>query len=245
MTFVITNVIKSNNYNSAIQMLESGQYQEAYDLFCELGNYKDSEKQMDNAKIKTQISNLKNINVGDVIKFGIYKHEDIEWQVLDKKDNEIFVISKYIVRYCEYQYIDGYYEYDGSDWENSYVRKNLNSSFYGSSFNEDAKAMIQTTNVIYKDENGTEKNTADKLFILSVDEYNKYFKNPSEAECTPAKNSESLSYVYNPYCWVLRSPVVNNNKIEYVNFNGKVTRSGATYFDFLGVRPAMWINLEK
>lgn len=43
LAFVITNVNKSNNYNSAIQMLESGQYQEAYDLFRELGDYKDSE----------------------------------------------------------------------------------------------------------------------------------------------------------------------------------------------------------
>lgn len=52
LAFVITNVNKSNNYNSAVQMLESGQYQEAYDLFRELGDYKDSEKQMDNAKIE-------------------------------------------------------------------------------------------------------------------------------------------------------------------------------------------------
>lgn len=142
LAFVITNVIKSNNYNSAIQMLESGQYQEVYDLFYKLGNYKDSKKQMDNAKIETQISNLKNINVGDVIKFGICKSEDIEWQVLDKKDNEIFVITKYI-------YI--YDEYGGCDWNDSIIRDYLNSDldFCSSAFNEDAKAMIQTTNVIF------------------------------------------------------------------------------------------------
>ena len=186
LAFVITNVNKSNNYNSAVQMLESGQYQEAYDLFRELGDYKDSEKQMDNAKIEAQISNLKNINVGDVIKFGIIGDEDIEWQVLDKKDNEIFVITKYIYS-CD--------TYDGCDWESSFIRKKLNTDvgysddgfYYYFYFNEDAKTMIQTTNVIYKDENGTEKNTADKLFLLSVDEYNKYFKNPSEAKCTPSK----------------------------------------------------------
>lgn len=190
LAFVITNVNKSNNYNSAIQMLESGQYQEAYDLFRELGDYKDSEKQMDNAKIEAQISNLKNINVGDVIKFGIIGDEDIEWQVLDKKDNEIFVITKYIYS-CD--------TYDGCDWESSFIRKKLNTDvgysddgfYYYFYFNEDAKTMIQTTNVIYKDENGTEKNTADKLFLLSVDEYNKYFKNPSEAKCTPSKNNPS------------------------------------------------------
>lgn len=241
LAFVITNVIKLNNYNSAIQMLESGQYQEAYDLFCELGNYKDSEKQMensekqmDNAKIETQISNLKNLNVGDVIKFGIYKHEDIEWQVLDKKDNEIFVITKHI-------YSHG--QYGGSDWQNSYVREKLNSSFYGSSFNESAKAMIQTTNVIYKDENGTEKNTADKLFLLSVDEYNKYFKDPSEAKCTYAKNNTE----YNYDCWMLRSPTSGLLRtVECVSVYGEVFNSiDICYDDSVGVRPAMWINLEK
>lgn len=237
LAFVITNVTKSNNYNSAIQMLESGQYQEAYDLFCELGDYKDSEKQMDNAKIETQISNLKNINVGDVIKFGIYKHEDIEWQVLDKKDNEIFVITKYIYTYEQYE---------GCDWKDSRIRDYLNSDldFCRSTFNEDAKAMIQTTNVVYKDENGTEKNTADKLFILSVDEYNKYFKNPSEAKCTPAKNNSGYYSDYNPYCWALRSPMIGLGRMECVDKNGEVIKS-SSIFDGLGVRPAMWINLEK
>ena len=91
---------------------------------------------MDNAKIETQISNLKNINVGDVIKFGVYKHEDIEWQVLDKKDNEIFVITKYIYFYDQY---------GGCDWKNSSIRENLNSDvdlYHNLYFNEDAKAMI-------------------------------------------------------------------------------------------------------
>lgn len=240
LTFVITNVIKSNNYNSAIQMLESGQYQEAYDLFCELGDYKDSEKQMDNAKIETQISNLKNINVGDVIKFGIDEHEDIEWQVLDKKDNEIFVITKYIYFYDQY---------GGCDWKNSSIRENLNSDvdlYYNLYFNEDAKAMIQTTNVIYKDENGTEKNTADKLFLLSVDEYNKYFKNPSEAKCTPAKNNTGYYSDDNPYCWILRSPTIGCGRMECVDQYGEVNRSvDISNFQCLGVRPAMWINLEK
>ncbi len=241
LAFVITNVIKSNNYNSAIQMLESGQYQEAYDLFCELGDYKDSEKQMDNAKIESQISNLKNINVGNVINFGIYNHEDIEWQVLDKKDNEIFVITKYI-------YI--YHDYGGCDWKDSYIREYLNSDngFCRLAFNEDTKAMIQTTNVIYKDENGTEKNTADKLFILSVDEYNKYFKDPSEAKCTPAKNIIGGHYADDsPVCWMLRSPTSGLlREVECVSVYGEVFNSiDICDDDGVGVRPAMWINLEK
>ena len=247
LAFVITNVNKSNNYNSAVQMLESGQYQEAYDLFRELGDYKDSEKQMDNAKIEAQISNLKNINVGDVIKFGIIGDEDIEWQVLDKKDNEIFVITKYIYS-CD--------TYDGCDWESSFIRKKLNTDvgysddgfYYYFYFNEDAKTMIQTTNVIYKDENGTEKNTADKLFLLSVDEYNKYFKNPSEAKCTPSKNNPSKNGILDHWdCWMLRSPTSGlSREVECVSGSGEVLNSSDIYDEYyVGVRPAMWINLEK
>lgn len=235
LAFVITNVIKSNNYNSAMHLLESGQYQEAYDLFHKLGDYKDSEKQMDNAKSEKQISNLQNINVGDVIKFGICQHEDIEWQVLDKKDNEIFVISKYIVSYINY---------DGTDWEDSYIRESLNSHFYGGPFNDAEKAMIQTSNVVYRDENNAEKNTADKLFILSVDEFNKYYKDPSKAKCTPTKNSELSTLAYSPYDWVLRSPSVDRVK-EYVNQYGEVNRSVISNLCYLGVRPVMWITLEK
>ena len=223
------------------------QYQEAYDLFRELGDYKDSEKQMDNAKIEAQISNLKNINVGDVIKFGIIGDEDIEWQVLDKKDNEIFVITKYIYS-CD--------TYDGCDWESSFIRKKLNTDvgysddgfYYYFYFNEDAKTMIQTTNVIYKDENGTEKNTADKLFLLSVDEYNKYFKNPSEAKCTPSKNNPSKNGILDHWdCWMLRSPTSGlSREVECVSGSGEVLNSSDIYDEYyVGVRPAMWINLEK
>lgn len=108
--------------------------------------------------------------------------------------------------------------------------------------------MIQTTNVIYKDENGTEKNTADKLFLLSVDEYNKYFKNPSEAKCTPSKNNPSKNGILDHWdCWMLRSPTSGlSREVECVSGSGEVLNSSDIYDEYyVGVRPAMWINLEK
>lgn len=85
-------IIPSVNYNKAMDFYKSGDFENAYTIFQDLGDYKDS------ARIAASIQ-IKGAKVGDYITFGKYEQdndesdgqEDIEWRVLDKQDNKILV----------------------------------------------------------------------------------------------------------------------------------------------------------
>ena len=44
--YVVKVVIPGNNYNNAVRLMESGQYQEASDAFAALGTYSDAAKRV-------------------------------------------------------------------------------------------------------------------------------------------------------------------------------------------------------
>ena len=87
--------------------------------------------------------NAATTNVGDVITFGKYEQdndlsngsEDIEWIVLDKKDGNLLLLSKYGLDtkvVCDNADIS--YE---ATWETSNTRLWLNGDFYDSAFSSD------------------------------------------------------------------------------------------------------------
>ena len=123
--------------------------------------------------------------VGDVISFGKYEQDNntangqemIEWIVLDRKqDGSLLVISKYAL-------YSGPYNTECIDvtWETCTLRKWLNSTFLNAAFTSDEKAMILKTTIKNNDNPtyGTDggNDTKDQVFLLSIDEAERYFKN--------------------------------------------------------------------
>lgn len=175
--------------------------------------------------------------VGDYITFGSYEQdndlsngkEPIEWLVLDEKDGKLLVVSKYALD-CK--------QYDASgesfEWESSSLREWLNNAFYIEAFTntEQIKKM---------------NNSQDKLFLLSIDEANKYFSSNVERECKPTKYTTAKgAHVHdNGNCaWWLCSPGDAQNMVATVYVYGNVDASGyAAGVSFNTVRPAMWIEL--
>jgi len=120
---------------------------------------------------------------GDIIKFGTYQQDfpvngkdPIEWVVLDKTENGIFVMSKYILDCVPYTSSE-YSKYNENSsksktWEDSGLRSWLNKKFYKAAFNKTEKAMIKKTKVrtseISPDWVVYYCDTKDKLFCLSV-----------------------------------------------------------------------------
>ncbi len=101
-------------------------------------------------RYNNEIKVLSTLNVGDTFTFGVYEQdntlfngkEDIEWLVLDKEDNKIFVISKYALDNVNYNSID-----ESVTWETCTLRKWLNETFINVAFSLDEQALIQETNV--------------------------------------------------------------------------------------------------
>ena len=127
-------------------------------------------------------SNLESSKVGDIIKFGKYEQdgntsngkEDIEWQILSKKDGRVLVISKYVLDCKPYNLESG-----SITWEDCYLRKWLNQGFYKAAFSDTDKSKILSVTLENKNNPcyGTAggNNTTDNVFSLSVEEMEKYF----------------------------------------------------------------------
>ena len=194
-----------------------------------------------------------NVRVGDIITFGRYEQdnnldngpEPIEWQVLDVQDGRALVISKYALdkkRYNE--------KSESMTWETSTLRKWLNGEFYNSAFNSSEQGTIlqvineNPDNSRYGTKGGSQ--TQDRIFLLSIDELNKYFSSIEARKCQVteyAKEKKAL-VMYGTSLWWLRSPGHDDLRASSVNIPGRVNLSGNNVDDYrIDVRPAFWLNL--
>lgn len=242
-------LIKECNYLKAVSLMTDNNFEEAITIFKTLDAYKDSRKKIEEAKRMW----IKNSNEGDTIWFGSYEQdesvkgkEDIEWLVLDVKEDKILVISKYALDCKKYN------ENKVSvTWEDCSLRKWLNTNFLKSAFSSYEKAMIPTVNVSAeknpKYDTNPGKTTQDKVFLLSINEVEKYLSwSSSERAGKPTDyavaNGVSISTGGN-FSWWLRSPGFIQTYAANVEHGGEIYCFGKTVdCDHAAVRPAMWIN---
>ena len=200
-------------------------------------------------------------DVGDIIEFGAYEQdndtsngkEPIEWLVLERDGDKVLVISKYALDAKPYNT-----EYEDVTWETCTLRTWLNETFLNKAFNEAEQSMIQTTEVSadknpdYSTDPGNA--TEDKIFLLSIDEANKYFASDEARKCVPTAYAiANGAYTGDDYkvegastCWWwLRSPGNFQSFAAFVGNGGVVVSYGYFVLDDYGcVRPAMWIDLD-
>ena len=175
---------------------------------------------------------FKGANVGDIVKFGRYPQtaagdvQDMEWRVLAVEGDKVLAISRYGLDARRF-------DDNSNDWESSEICGWLNGEFYNSSFNDDEKGIIASSD-------------PGKVFLLSSWEADKYFSSDEDRKCVPTgyAKANGASEDNGGCCWWLRSPnPINSNDISYVNFGGFVGSYFVDY-DFCSVRPALWINVE-
>lgn len=247
-------IIPNSKYKAALELYDAGNSDEAYSIFQELGNYKDSAEKAGNIKVIKNKEKLKNANVGSYVTFGAYEQdnntsngkEDVEWLVLEVKDGKALVVSKYALDCKQYNTSD-----TGVTWETCTLRKWLNNDFINAAFSSYEKAMIPTVTVS-ADKNSTNPGNAtqDQVFLLSITEANKYFGSDSARQCKPTDYAfANGAYVNssNGNCWWwLRSPGdYQNTTAALVSDDGDVFEYGCGVYDGTSVvRPALWISLE-
>ena len=253
-----TNIPKAAKYNKAVDDLNSGNYVDAYETFMSISDYKDSKEKASEIYEQYKSALLKEAAVGSIITFGSYEQDgntkngadEIEWIVLEEKDNKLLVISRKILDVAPFnsKWVDSI------TWEKSTLRKWLNSDFYNSAFTASEKSHIQTVTVTaeknskYNTPAGS--NTQDKIFLLSISEAETYFgKNRpcGDGSCEMTDWARyKLSYLdHVSKSWWLRTPGQNNQKIAYYIDNTAVASGSDFDFSTTGVRPAMWISLNS
>lgn len=256
---LVTVVIPSQKYKEAKKMYNSNEYELAYLAYREAGNYKDSETKAE--EILRQYPTV--ARIGDYMILGSYEQdnnmengkEDIEWQVLEKEGTRFFVVSRYALDVKPYHSTE-----EPITWADCSLRQWLNNDFLNSAFNSTEQDKILWTqvknndNMEYKTNGG--RDTEDRVFLLSLDEVNRYFSEEKERQCivTTYANEDHVS---GEGCfWWLRTsgfkPVgvyedfCDSDCAVNIFPHGKIDEMGCPVEDTDGnyVRPAMWIDLE-
>lgn len=215
-------------------------------------------------------SSSSTLRVGQTFTMGRYEQDNnlsngpelIEWQVLTVQGDRALVISKYALDFRAYN--DKVVEIT---WENCSLRQWLNGYFYNNVFSEAEKNQIllvtneNPDNPQYGTDGGNR--TQDRIFALSYDEAQKYFKSDKERICYvtdyAAANYESAmssvtsnflrkSELGNTAQWWLRTPGASSLTTVYVPSDGSIylfgygpmiTINGTAYNE---VRPAFWMK---
>ena len=253
-----TDAINESMYNRAIDYYNSKDYESAYAIFAQITEYKDSNTKLASIlKVNPKLP-YKVAEEGDIVTFGNYyqsnskSKEAIEWLVLDKQDNKLLVISKNALDSVPYNE-----EYESTTWEKCTLRKWLNGTFYKAAFNSSEQGMIKSTKVTadanpeYSTDPGND--TTDKVFLLSINEVNKYFSSDEARRCVPTEYAiEQGAWTTEIYkvdgkatcCWWLRSPGDSSDHAAGVIIGGGVSYGGSGVGSGDGcVRPALWIEI--
>ena len=207
-----------------------------------------------NLSIKTvSISDAK---IGDYIIFGEYEQdnnkangaEDIEWIVLSEANNSLLVVSRYCLDITCWNSDNKFVT-----WEDSEHRAWLNGSFYENAFSSSEKNKIMFTNtdntITIPDSNKMDTGVIDHVFLLSLNEVNRYMDNANiDKRACASEYCKSLGAgtVDNGYTfWSTRTPNVSNDGYITVAVFGDVTSDrpdGTSVVGHMTTRPAMWIS---
>lgn len=178
--------------------------------------------------------------------------EPIQWLVLDRDGDKVLLLSKYAL---DYQSFMPFYEpvTGPFTWENSSLRRWLNSTFLNAAFNSSERQRLLTTTVITSPgslhrENGP-VNTEDRVFLLSNTEVYAYFAN----EAATAAEYTAYALSENPWAgnatapgavdWWLRTTDGYDHP-DSVRPSGRVGE-GTRAYEGEYVRPAIWVTMPE
>lgn len=234
-------------YLLAGKHVEEAKFTDAIRLYGELNNYKDSPS----LAYLCSMQMLQIASVGDYVYLGRYKpnnaisgsiEEPICWLVLSKSDDELLLISRYILEKIRFG--------TNYKWETSELRQWLNDDFITNAFNDSERQYIQPMI--------TSENTTDSIFCLSADEARELFSGDKDRAAVVSPALINAGFKTNPYCgdknrgdWWTRSVSKASNGPGVVNVepDGEVRSAGIIqytadgYFNDIGVRPSLCFNL--
>ena len=200
-------------------------------------------------------------DIGSIISLGHYEQdnntsngkEDIEWIVIsnDQQNGRLLLLSRYALDTKEY-----YNVYTDTSWSTCNLRSWLNKEFFTTAFTSSEQQYVLTCTInnslteqytMPYDKTINDKNTTDKVFLLSYNEaFNIYFISDDERQCRATDFALSNGvwtttqgeYVGN-CVWILRCK--GTGFIDSVDLDGtrdwqRVDMVGA------GIRPAIWVK---
>jgi len=210
---------------------------------------------------------------GEIVTFGAYPHSadgadktPIQWRVLQNADDELFLLSEYILDCKRY-----HNEAVDISWRDCDMRQWLNHELFGTAFTAAEQERIQTT--ICTDNGEGSPDTEDKVFLLSVAEVEQ-FTSPHDderrrrtigTEFAKARKADGCClYVYDKGVeqdyilengemhgcswWWTRTQsqrqTGNLSRATFIGARSNIKRYGQVDVKFYGVRPAIKLDIR-
>lgn len=205
----------------------------------------DLSKSKNTIKLPTEESVISpEIAVGTEMEFGKYQlsndtssdKKPIEWTVIAREENKILLLSKQVLAFSSYA------NAKRSTWDQSIIREWLNNTLINTAFNDQEQQAMAIRTVI-AERSGAGKLTHDKLFLLSQIEIEKYIPDSNSRFTSPKDYSADQST--ESCVWWLRSSANGSRYADVVNTQGEVDHAGVDTKELIGVRPALWLNLNQ
>lgn len=169
--------------------------------------------------------------------------EPLEWLILEETDDAYFCVTKYAIDNVPYQD-----EAADTSWADSDLRAWLNGAFLEETFTDDERERIQLVTVrnAANPDHGTDggEDTVDRVFLLDVQETNRYFPTPGDRLALPseAARQEGIITVHDNCLWRLRTPGRSQHHAVVVLTTGEYDYCGLNVaYSLACVRPAMWV----
>ena len=192
------------------------------------------------------------VAVGNTVTFGVYEQdndlkngpEPLQWKVLKKTGKRVLLFSEKIIDARAF-----HDTYGPTRWRVSNMRTWLNGDFMQTAFTEAEQKLIPQVEL---PDSGNDyygvipgKETVDRVFLLSADEMNAYFRTDPSRQAQPTEYAKARGFSRNPDgWWWLRNPGEDASHASLVYKSGNIFLLGERVTrDYIGVRPALWVEL--
>lgn len=237
-------------YAKAIALLGDGNYAEAFVIFNDLDSYRDSKQYAKFIKENHNSDLVQLISKGNIVSFGKYEQEDIEWIVLSREFKRILLISRYALDNIDPTFANNY-----GIWNESILRWWLNNEFINKAFSASERSRI-LERYVDMDKNPEDdyapkpaNGTHDKIFVLSISEATSYFMFDADRVCMPILYAEDKGCFVDSNTgngrWYLRTRGYGKHELATVNPDGSINYGGYQVPRSIGIRPALWLEIGE
>ena len=186
------------------------------------------------------------LSYAETVQFGTYNCSLIDWIILDTEGEYTLLMSKYVLFFQPY-HTKGL----DTSWLASDLNNSLNPDFYNSYLAGHGIEVVFPYEVGKDIPDGIAWAGMDiltnfRVFLLSKEELEMYIPNPADRVCRAADYSDMTNaYENDGYCnYWLRSNESSAQTTYVVWENGDISRD-YTYYDWVGVRPCIWVKLDS
>ena len=254
------------DYRKAVSMIEAQNQDEAYRLLHGL-NF------LDSGDLVREIARerLSRAEIGSTVQLGFYpqgakvseEKEIIDWVVLDKDGSRLLLVSQYALDCLPYESADVSQVF--ASWQTCMLHRWLNETFLNEAFDRGEARLLVRTNLDEETQGGgarfVQDASADKVFLLSISEADRYFPDNEARRCLPTRyaigRGAYQSSVGRTCFWWLRTtvdhmdrslegePVETITRASLVGSTGRIVDIGHYMSNQqYAVRPAIWVDTD-